>query len=449
MRMDTTQGETAAAFLARAEIKEITEVIRNYGEERFAFQIAKKIVAARGERPVATTGQLAALVREAVRTREPGQDPATRTFQALRIHINQELEQLALVLPQAAHLLKPGGRLVVISFHSLEDRVTKGATLMDLIKIEQVKDLKLRNGILEALGTSNFEWKLNRAIHEEKRKSNLPKWIELMETFAEKITEEMARGGRPWRYRRMDDLINDPATYTLPEDRDRKRYGYTTNGGYVNLYWHDESSESAERKEPEFTERQQRILEAQNSLVESSSMAYRLRIEFIKKVSLPSKKINEAVAYLIQLITHKDARFNYSYPNDRTVDALFDIESGLGWQATADARSKALLEVSTLGLQQALPKMICCIVGDEPYARYINTYGSNKYTDYKANPALDAYYSFLEEIGYQISDEERLLMSGKHPLLQLAKDDPALEDAEDEEEDVNYDEEDDGEEDEE
>ena len=125
MRMDTTQGETAAAFLATAGIKEITEVIRNYGEERFAFQIAKKIVAARLERPLATTGQLAALVREAVRTREPGQDPATRTFQALRIHVNQELEQLALVLPAAVAALKPGGRLVVISFHSLEDRIVK------------------------------------------------------------------------------------------------------------------------------------------------------------------------------------------------------------------------------------------------------------------------------------------------------------------------------------
>ncbi len=125
MRMDTTQGETAAEFLAQAGIKEITEVIRNYGEERFAFQIAKKIVAARSERPVATTGELAALVREAVWTREPGQDPATRTFQALRIHVNQELEQLALVLPQAMNILKSDGRLVVISFHSLEDRIVK------------------------------------------------------------------------------------------------------------------------------------------------------------------------------------------------------------------------------------------------------------------------------------------------------------------------------------
>ncbi len=125
MRMDPTQGETAASFLATADVQKITEVIRNYGEERFAFQIAKKIVAARSERPLATTHQLAALVREAVRTREPGQDAATRTFQALRIHVNQELEQLALALPQAVDVLKTGGRLVVISFHSLEDRIVK------------------------------------------------------------------------------------------------------------------------------------------------------------------------------------------------------------------------------------------------------------------------------------------------------------------------------------
>ena len=125
MRMDRTQEGTAASFLAQAGIDEITEVIRNYGEERFAFQIAKKIVAARSEQPVTTTRQLASLVRKAVPIREPGQDPATRTFQALRIYVNRELEQLALVLPQAVSVLATGGRLVVISFHSLEDRIVK------------------------------------------------------------------------------------------------------------------------------------------------------------------------------------------------------------------------------------------------------------------------------------------------------------------------------------
>lgn len=144
MRMDTTQGETAAEWLARADIREITEVIRDYGEERFAFQIAKKVVAARLEQPLVTTGQFAALVRATVRTREPGQDAATRSFQALRIHTNQELDQLALALPQALDLLVPGGRLVVISFHSLEDRIVKNFMREQSTADSMPKNLPLR-----------------------------------------------------------------------------------------------------------------------------------------------------------------------------------------------------------------------------------------------------------------------------------------------------------------
>ena len=125
MRMDTSRGQTAAEWLAQASQQQLAEVIKNYGEERFAHAIAKALVAARAERPVETTRQLAALVEKAVRTREPGQHPATRSFQALRIFINQELEELSLVLPQATSLLAPGARLVVIAFHSIEDRIVK------------------------------------------------------------------------------------------------------------------------------------------------------------------------------------------------------------------------------------------------------------------------------------------------------------------------------------
>ena len=125
MRMDQTRGMTAAAWLAVAEEEEIREVVERYGEERFAKQIAKAIVAARAGGPLVRTRQLADLVGQAVRTREPGKDPATRTFQALRIFINQELEELSLMLPQAFAALRPGGRLAVISFHSLEDRTVK------------------------------------------------------------------------------------------------------------------------------------------------------------------------------------------------------------------------------------------------------------------------------------------------------------------------------------
>jgi 16S rRNA (cytosine1402-N4)-methyltransferase len=125
MRMDPQHGLSAAEWLATAEESEIREVIRNHGEERFAKQIAAAIVAARARGPVDTTRKLAALVADAVPAREPRQDPATRTFQALRIHVNQELEELSVVLPQCLALLGAGGRLVVISFHSLEDRIVK------------------------------------------------------------------------------------------------------------------------------------------------------------------------------------------------------------------------------------------------------------------------------------------------------------------------------------
>lgn len=126
MRMDTSRGESAADFLARADERLIAEVIKNYGEERFALSVAKALVARRESgNPVRTTAQLSEVVAGAVKTREPGQNPATRTFQALRIFVNAELEELEQGLSAALDLLLPGGRLVVISFHSLEDRIVK------------------------------------------------------------------------------------------------------------------------------------------------------------------------------------------------------------------------------------------------------------------------------------------------------------------------------------
>lgn len=125
MRMDTSRGVTAEQWLAQASVEEMREVIADYGEERFAFQVAKAIAARRAAGPLRTTLELAECVAGAVRTREKGQHPATRTFQALRIYVNRELEELASTLASALELLAPGGRLAVISFHSLEDRMVK------------------------------------------------------------------------------------------------------------------------------------------------------------------------------------------------------------------------------------------------------------------------------------------------------------------------------------
>ena len=125
MRMDTSRGLTAAQWLAEAEEQDIAEVIKTYGEERFNRQIARAIVARRAENPITTTGELAALTAQVVRTRERGQDPATRTFQAIRIFINRELEEVSEVLPQVVARLNVAGRLAVIAFHSLEDRIVQ------------------------------------------------------------------------------------------------------------------------------------------------------------------------------------------------------------------------------------------------------------------------------------------------------------------------------------
>ena len=126
MRMDQTSGQTAAEFLAETTEQKLAEVIKNYGEERFAKQIARTIIKERNDgRAITTTGELAKIVAGAVTRHEPGQNPATRTFQALRIYVNQELEELSLTLPQCIDLLAPQGRLAVISFHSLEDRMVK------------------------------------------------------------------------------------------------------------------------------------------------------------------------------------------------------------------------------------------------------------------------------------------------------------------------------------
>ena len=126
MRMDPSRAPSAAQWLAEADERQIAEVIRDYGEERFAVAIAKAIVARRqAGRPVARTLELAQLVAGAVKTREPGQDPATRTFQAIRIFINAELEELQQALAASLHVLQPAGRLAVIAFHSLEDRIVK------------------------------------------------------------------------------------------------------------------------------------------------------------------------------------------------------------------------------------------------------------------------------------------------------------------------------------
>jgi len=170
MRMDPSRGESAAEWLNHADEDEIFRVIRDYGEERFAKPIARAIVAGRIEHPLSTTRQLAGLVASVVRTREPGQDPATRTFQAVRIHVNRELVEIEQALPQAVDCLRAGGRLAVISFHSLEDRLVK-RFLRDEAKGEEIpSEIPVRSDQLRK-GRLNLVGRAIRASSEEVRRN--------------------------------------------------------------------------------------------------------------------------------------------------------------------------------------------------------------------------------------------------------------------------------------
>jgi 16S rRNA (cytosine1402-N4)-methyltransferase len=155
MRMNTNQGQTAAQWLASVSESCLAEVIRDYGEERFARQVAKAVVMERARQPIVTTHQLAEIVAAVVRSRKHQrgvkQHPATRTFQAIRIYINQELEALSLILPQCVKLLKTGGRLVVISFHSLEDRIVKRFMRAAVNPVKLPRGLPLRDRDVQQL----------------------------------------------------------------------------------------------------------------------------------------------------------------------------------------------------------------------------------------------------------------------------------------------------------
>lgn len=187
MRMDPTTGETAQAWLAKADLTDIQRALRIYGEERFAKQIAQAIINFRKSERLDTTGQLADLVASVVRTRERGKNPATRTFQAVRIVINRELEELQIALPKAFNLLKAGGRLVVISFHSLEDRIVK-QFMTALVKPTDVpSDLPLREN---QLPKPKARWVIKKVMPSEKERSDNIRSRSAVLRAIEKVSDE-------------------------------------------------------------------------------------------------------------------------------------------------------------------------------------------------------------------------------------------------------------------
>lgn len=306
----------------------------------------------------------------------------------------------------------------------LEERLLQGATLMDLAKLEQIEDLKARNKVLEAVGSNNFEYELSKAVDAQTRKANKPKWTAWLDTFAKKLTTEEKDAGNT-RHLRYVSLREDPETYKIDLDPDVKQYGYTMDANAFVLYEvKDPDGEEASESKAK-SERKRQIEEACAVLTEATDTAYALRINFFKQKALAKKDRDLAVNYLLSFLGSVRANVNSGVLCD-----LLDVDKSLGWSETRDAQKKEFAKLLDADPNKALLYAICAMV--DANDDYVNTWGSWRFPAFSESHELDLLYDFLELIGYQISDEERLLMSGEHPAFRPGIEESAVE-AEDDE----------------
>lgn len=301
----------------------------------------------------------------------------------------------------------------------LEERILQGATLMDLAKLEQIEDLKVRNKVLEAVGSNNFEYELSKAVDAQTRKANKPKWIERLDGFARKLTIEEKKGNST-RYLCYVSLMEDPDTYEFKVDEIINEYGYFMEANSFILYEIKAPEDEATSESKKEADRKRLIEEMNATLTEAADRAYKLRINFIKSKSLAKKDRELTVNYLLTFL----GSVRSSISSD-VMRELLGIDRSLGWSEARDAQRTAFAKLLDADPNKALLYTICSMV--DAHDDYVNTWGNWRFPAYTECPKLDLFYDFLELIGYQISDEERLLMSGEHPAFQPGKDEAAVE----------------------
>ena len=310
---------------------------------------------------------------------------------------------------------------------SLEDRLVNGATLMDLIKLEQIKDVDARNKALESVGTNNFEYAIRKALDDQEIEENKPEWIRLLDSFARKITKAETREPQ-WRYHEFKSLSKSPAEYEKPSNADTETYGYNIDGTSFMLYRLDENAVSGE--DIEQTQRMAEIEKTYKALIESSNTAHALRLAFVQGLNVGKKHVPMMTDTLIM-------RLGMSGPGSgistETLADLLNIKtSDLKWEEARQARYDAFGELMKANREKALLYVTYAVLGDREYRRYVNSW-HGRFPTFKENSDLDATYDFLEALGYKISDEETLLMSGKHPLFAPGRAEEEAEQTDDEE----------------
>lgn len=290
---------------------------------------------------------------------------------------------------------------------TLETRLTQGATLMDLVKLEQIEDEKARNKVLAAVGTSNFEYMLKVELDSQTRQANKPLWMELLSSFAGKIPKG---DSAKWQHVRWYSLSQDPKEFKMPDDAGSANYGYTMDSSSFSLCKLRDNAAEIDKADAEKNEKENRVIEVVAALKAASQTAYELRYAFIKQSPLGKKHIPDAIAYLLSMLG------NGNIPKDGAMNRVLDVPTGQGWLKDANARRQAFASLLQANPDRALLIMIyavCDASGD-----YVKTFWEkHSYPKFQENPELDRFYDFLELLGYQISDEEQLLMSGKHPLF--------------------------------
>lgn len=308
---------------------------------------------------------------------------------------------------------------------TLEDRLTQGATLMDLVKLEQLEDEKDRNAVLKSAGTNNFGYELRRALDKQKHRQNRPLWLEILESFAQKIPKDETN---KWQYINWHSLSEDPAEFKKPEDADTETYGYSMeSGSFVLRKLRDDAAE-IEDAAADRTEYELRVKEIEATLNAGALAAYELRLAFVKAWPLRKKHFPEAIAYLLAMLGDEHR------PHDISLSAILDVPTGQGWSKDRGARKDAYEALLKESPEKALMAMIYALTGDNSSARYHQTYfNSHCFPRYAGSSGLDHFYDFLELLGYPISDEELLLMNGEHPAYKPGAEEAELESSDEDE----------------
>ena len=330
---------------------------------------------------------------------------------------------------------------------TLEHRITFGATLMDLIKLEQIEDQKTRNKVLEFAGTMSFNYEMRRALDEQAARKNKPKWIALMETFAKKLSKEETKA-KEWRPHGYFSYSSEPEKFSAPEDAGTVTYGFYADASTIALLKYFEHSSEREEEDTEKAALKAHIQQTEETLKDISKRAFSLRLDFIRNHRIRQKDVPHITRYLLSLLIDREIRIGFTVPNDDTVNALFEISADLEWGEKKKLRDSAFPPLLNKDPDKALLFMAYAAAGDSPYCKYYTQTWNRNFPYFQQNKLLDALYDFLELLGYPISDEEALLMSGEHPAFQPGKEeaenmnneaDESDDEEDDEEDDANVD----------